>query len=48
MISLFGIFVSIMGQLVKLKHVAREIPSQQIFQLRADLSVLNGSGSCGC
>lgn len=48
MISLFGIFESTMGQLVKVKHVVQELPSQQIFQLRADLSVLNGFGSCGC
>ena len=35
MISLFGIFGLKMNQLVKSKHVAGEIPFQQIFQLRA-------------
>lgn len=47
MMSLFGIFGPKMSQVVKSKHMAQEIPFQQIFQLRPHLSVLYGFGSGG-
>lgn len=46
--ALLGVFGSKMGQLVKSKLVAREIPFQQNFQLSPGLSVLYSFGSCGC
>ena len=45
---LFAIFVPKMGQLVKPKHWSQEIPFKQISQLRAELLIFCGLGSCDC